>query len=339
LFGAKIGALRALKDKMGPEWFAKNWPTISLPIAADVKELMGVELGGEFTPEYDQVLNTLDDKYNEAKTGAGTGFELSPGQTRFDASGKPIASIPAKPEAQNVGSFEDYVVRKFGSDPSPQQIAQARKEYAAADNQGDAGTWAEAVGPDGKPILFNAKTGQAKPYPEGVQPKLSAKERAVTGAERKVLGFYNRAMEAIEDIGPLEENVAKYSYLEQQQLQNAPNVLQKSEQKRYRQAQRAFTEARLRKESGAAVPESEYENDARTYFAQPGDDAKVIEQKRRGRETVLQSMKYEAGRAYDEFFGEPAPKPADTKGPPGAGAVPKATHRWTPNGLVPVGGK
>jgi hypothetical protein len=134
--------------------------------------------------------------------------------------------------------------------------------------------------------------------------------RAVTGAERGVLAYYNRAKQASDDIQPLEDTIAQSGLGAQLQLQHAPNMLQTQEQQAYRQAQRAFTEARLRKESGAAIPPAEYENDAKTYFAQPGDDPKTIDQKRRGRQTVLDGLKFSAGRAYDEFYGEAAGKPA-----------------------------
>jgi hypothetical protein len=83
-----------------------------------------------------------------------------------------------------------------------------------------------------------------------------------------------------------------------------PNMLQTSEQQAYRQAQRAFTEARLRKESGAAIPESEFINDARTYFAQPGDSPQTIAQKQKARETLLAGMKFASGKAFGEFYGD-----------------------------------
>jgi hypothetical protein len=65
----------------------------------------------------------------------------------------------------------------------------------------------------------------------------------------------------------------------------------------YRAAQRAFTEARLRKESGAAIPPHEYETDAQMYFFQPGDTPKTLEQKRRARQMVVDGVAAEAGRA------------------------------------------
>jgi hypothetical protein len=135
--------------------------------------------------------------------------------------------------------------------------------------------------------------------------------RPSLGAERQTLAYFNRAKQASEDIGNMEEGIAKMGLGGQARLQYAPNILQSDENQRYRQAQRAFTEARLRKESGAAIPQGEYENDARTYFAQPGDGPDVIAQKRQARQVVLEGLKFGAGKAYDEFYGaQPQQQPS-----------------------------
>jgi hypothetical protein len=150
--------------------------------------------------------------------------------------------------------------------------------------------------------------------------------RPTTGTERQSLAYYNRAKEAVDTLAnpdasgkSLEDRMAAQSLAGQGQLRYAPNILQTSEQQAYRQAQRAFTEARLRKESGAAIPQGEYENDARTYFAQPGDSPATIEQKRRARQTVLEGLGFAAGKAYEEFYGSPLAKggggPAPKGGP------------------------
>ena len=92
----------------------------------------------------------------------------------------------------------------------------------------------------------------------------------------------------------------------------APNFLQTPEGQAYHQAQRAFTEARLRKDSGAAIPETEFENDRRTYFAHPGDTKEIAAQKERGRAAVLASLAFQSGRALNEFYGDEAAAMIDT---------------------------
>lgn len=131
----------------------------------------------------------------------------------------------------------------------------------------------------------------------------------LTAAENDNYKFYNRARSALTNISSLEKEIQSMGFTKQLQLEFAPNWMQSETGQLYRQAQRAFTEARLRDDSGAAVPVSEYDADAKTYFAQPGDTKETLEQKRKARIVVLKSMYKSAGRAtegepsVDELFG------------------------------------
>jgi hypothetical protein len=228
------------------------------------------------------------------------------------------------------------------------EAATARAEAAAARgaNAGQNTVVQQGIGPDGKPALLivDKATGQARPaqMPAGFAPNRPA--RPVSGAERQTLAYFNRAKQASEDIVPLEEKVASAGMGSQLQQQYAPNMLQTKEQQAYRQAQRAFTEARLRKESGAAIPQGEYENDSKTYFAQPGDAPEVREQKRRARQTVLDGLKYASGQAHAEFYGdeaEPAAKGGglSTTKAPGVGeqrTINGQLAEWDGKGWLPV---
>lgn len=64
-------------------------------------------------------------------------MNVPPGGVVFDPKTRqPAYTAPTKPPAApNVGSFEDYVVRKYGAQPTPDQITQARKEYQQADDR------------------------------------------------------------------------------------------------------------------------------------------------------------------------------------------------------------
>lgn len=63
----------------------------------------------------------------------------------------------------------------------------------------------------------------------------------------------------------------------------AANFTQSESQQQVEQAQRDFVNATLRRESGAAISESEFDNARKQYFPQPGDEPKQIEQKRQAR--------------------------------------------------------
>jgi hypothetical protein len=155
------------------------------------------------------------------------------------------------------------------------------------------------VGDDGKPVLMRRRDAVGRTPASGTQ-------RPASGLERRALNFFNRARQADVDLETLEDDIRAMGVGGQARMALAPNVLQSELGQLYTQSQRAFTEARLRKDSGAAIPEQEFENDRRTYFVQPGDTTNVIAQKRRGRAAVLASLWFEAGQALSEFEGDPA---------------------------------
>ncbi len=86
----------------------------------------------------EKVLKALRAQSSKYKSEKPEEFTLSPGQTRFGSQGQPIASVPAteKPASSaNVGSFEDYVLRTYGENPTSAQILAGRKAYNQADDK------------------------------------------------------------------------------------------------------------------------------------------------------------------------------------------------------------
>jgi hypothetical protein len=135
--------------------------------------------------------------------------------------------------------------------------------------------------------------------------------KPVTGAQRDSLAFYSRAKKASDALaaGGLEERIAKQGAASALWGANVPNLLQTEDQQRYDQAKRAFAEAFLREQSGAAIANNEYANIDKIYFAQPGDSPEVIKSKQQMRQGVIEGLKYQSGKAYDEFYGEPGGAP------------------------------
>lgn len=72
-------------------------------------------------------------------------------------------------------------------------------------------------------------------------------------------------------------------------------------QQQYRQAQENWVRANLRDESGAVIGADEMQAEIRTYFPQPGESAKVIQQKRENRDVTQGAMKTAAGASYRPF--------------------------------------
>jgi hypothetical protein len=74
---------------------------------------------------------------------------------------------------------------------------------------------------------------------------------------------------------------------------------QNQEDKAYEQAQREFIASVLRKETGAAVTEKEFEDYSSIYFPRPGDGDEVKAQKSAARERAVGNLIQMAGGAYD----------------------------------------
>lgn len=112
---------------------------------------------------------------------------------------------PAAPKPPNVGSFEDYVIQKYGARPTAEQIADARRVYQQADDRPRAASttilpYVVSIG--GQPTVIDRRTG--KPV-EGVQPAPTAAERNVaagaTAAQQAQRLARQRAAPVLQDLG------------------------------------------------------------------------------------------------------------------------------------------
>lgn len=84
-----------------------------------------------------------------------------------------------------------------------------------------------------------------------------------------------------------------------------PNFLKPTEKQQFEQAQKDFVNAVLRRESGAAIADSEFENARQQYFPQPGDKPEVIAQKAVNRASALNGLIGSSGAAYNGTFLDP----------------------------------
>lgn len=145
----------------------------------------------------------------------------------------------------------------------------------------------------------------------------ASRKRASTGIERQALGFYNRMNEALDTMDSVEDQITERDLM---LINNSPlpdlinNRLLSSAGQQYAQALSTYTEARLRKESGAAIPASEYESDRRTIGRQANDQDPVRAQKKQTRRKTAEGVAYSSGPAYEEFYGEPFKRMPDSVG-------------------------
>lgn len=153
--------------------------------------------------------------------------------------------------------------------------------------------------------------------PDGQPLKGKAADRSLNETQAKANLFGTRMHESNRILSTLEDEGVTNSGLIKNALQGAvgltpfigdklsdaagsvmntvPGVLggPNASQQRVDQAQRDFINAALRRESGAAIADSEFANAKRQYFPQPGDSKEVIAQKRRNRELAIRGLEVE----------------------------------------------
>lgn len=163
---------------------------------------------------------------------------------------------------------------------------------------------------------------QARPLRDMAERKRAADEYGLTGEDRKIYmlngkvptqaekpltesqanaGIYADRMREAEKVISSPESAQAGTSWKQQGLASLPvvgNALISEDRGLFDQAKRDFVNAVLRKESGAAINQSEFDNAERQYFPQPGDTPKRLEQKRQNRETAITAISRAAGPHY-----------------------------------------
>lgn len=161
----------------------------------------------------------------------------------------------------------------------------------------------------GKDVLvrLNLDTGQVEPMDAGgLQPRQAPKPP--TGTERQTRDYYARMRQALDDMASVEDKLTDFEVgtIQSSPLPDAMNNLMIGPNgKKYAQALRAFTLAKLRKESGAAISAGEFAKEGLTAARNLNDTPEVMAQKRNAREMVAEGFAASSGKAYDEFYGKP----------------------------------
>jgi hypothetical protein len=193
---------------------------------------------------------------------------------------------------------------------SPEFIAAARR-YSDLRMQDPAGaiTWQEDASGNKVPYFQDPRKGTVTAItPEGQPPATSAGNPYASGAkmstdEGKSALFADRAATAHAAISKYEninsEPGGRVGAMVQQNLPaGVANALVSPERGRAMDAQRAFLNALLRRESGAAISASEFDSYGKEYFPQPFDSPAQIEAKRKHRAEVIAGLAREGGKGY-----------------------------------------
>lgn len=196
--------------------------------------------------------------------------------TRFPA---PTYSAQGQPQAQ-----------------PPQQAAAAPPGAPPAPNPAVTGGPAVVAQPPGGGIVATPVQGMpAKP---------------MTGEQALAAGFTDRMANSNSLLAGLDsQGLSAWGSLNEK-IPMAGNYRQTPEYRQYKQARDDFINAQLRRESGAAISDAEYDRANKQYFPQPGDDAGTIAQKAKNRALVVDAMRRNAGPGYTQnpAVGNAAPK-------------------------------
>jgi len=161
----------------------------------------------------------------------------------------------------------------------------AREKFAIEQQQG------------GKPT-FNADAGgfiyQPSPSnPQGAIVPLQGFQKPLNDVQSKALLFGTRMQESDKVINDLNRQGKSFSTPGANAgfgIGGIVNMVNSESAQMLDQAKRDFINATLRRESGAAIAESEFTNAEKQYFPQIGDSPKVIEQKARNRALAAQGV-------------------------------------------------
>lgn len=159
-------------------------------------------------------------------------------------------------------------------------------------------TEAQALG-----VPFGTTAGQAF----GMTP-----QKPLTESQAKDLTYASRANDANPIIGSLESSISKMNPLTfagqvKLEANNATSGLVSDTIRQIRQAERNFSTAVLRRESGAAISSSEFATMEKQYFPRPGDDATTLAQKAQNRATAISSIQASYATTPNKATTTPAP--------------------------------
>lgn len=161
--------------------------------------------------------------------------------------------------------------------------------------------------PNGQLARINKRTGDVLPLEaEGNTPK-AASDKPMTESQANA-NLYSSRMDESNKI--LEgTNYSPAAVSSTRAVEKIPGVgwaansMLSADDQKALQAQRDFVTATLRKESGASISPSEFDNANRQYFPQVGDKPETIEQKRENRQTAIEKMR-------EGVTGKPAQTPS-----------------------------
>jgi flagellum-specific peptidoglycan hydrolase FlgJ len=193
-------------------------------------------------------------------------FTLSPGQSRYDASGKPIASVPDAPKPPQLDELYDQ-------DTGMPYKARWNPETGQYERVGG------VKAPNGTSLVVDPQTG-AVTFQQG-------NAKPLTEGQSKDVVYVTRATGALPVLDRLGDTLTS---LKQDVTGRVPLIGNYTKTPEYQQAEQAgmeFLQAILRKDTGAAITPAEEAEYGKVYLPKPGDSPQVLAQKKASRARAI----------------------------------------------------
>jgi len=242
-----------------------------------------------------------------------TGHEVDPEEEDFANREAILASAQTMMQQQTqANSDRSYALeqQKFAQSqqPKPEGPFTLGPGDIRYDAQGNKIVEGNAAQGGGKPPIGYRYTpdGNLEPIKGGpADPNKPVPARAFrpTTDQTNAAGFYDRMADAERTLSDPAVVNAAIDYIGKTKANlpfGAGNYFASPEYQKFDQAQRNFINAVLRKESGAAISQGEFDNAAVQYFPQPGDTPDKIALKAQNRATAIHSMKRAASSVLSQ---------------------------------------
>lgn len=268
-------------------------------------QVLGATAAKKFT--YQKVgedLFVFDEQGNKVQEFKGSaappaGYENGPAGPGGSRSLTPITGGPADPKVLHDRALDNRTT--IVNNPTPQRNEGAFRNLTPAEVK-------ERGYKPGTRAQVNDNTGQVNVL------------QSPNESDLKTAGYANRAIKANTRLDSLAAQgitkpTAQILISERNGLTRVVASNQKDRQ--FIQASKEWLAPILRKDTGAAVTDSEFVYYSDIYIPRPEDGADVLAQKKEARAVAMESLKGESGPAYSDMFG------STSGAPPAAAAAPK----------------
>jgi len=154
----------------------------------------------------------------------------------------------------------------------------------------------QVVSANGRSLLIDKNTGET--IKDLGTAGTTGGVRPATAAQQALATYAVRLEQALPTIDNVAQDIADMSFFTFEAQQKLPSSFQSDSFQLFDQAARNFINATLRRESGAAIAPSEFDNAYKQYLPRAGDTADTLAEKKKNRDLVFASFRSSSGSAF-----------------------------------------